>query len=986
MNIVSAAYRLLFLILILILSSFAVASPVKNSSRKVVIPSRKEVATHREANPALDETVTTTLVIKVENSTVQLFWQPLTGNWEFVVLRASRPDLSNIDTVAITQDTTWTESINYVNDSLMSFYQVIPRLHYVPGTAFVIEDFDPSPVLTSYSSSQDQDPSEFRWATDGTTNPGGLSLELYGNTWKKETLDTTYRLNSNSVWQVAMKSMPRGENQGFGIADSANEMWYEIWGTETFQSEAWIPTYTGWFAQNAWMTIDLPVGSDWFGRFGYYPKIDKLYFANDNDGSSSQGIVRFDEIHDVSGIESLPPVADFNWSISDYPTPDSMEVHFTSMSYDPDGFLQSHLWILGDGTSSREANPVHRYPSGSAYVVTLTVTDSTHRSAFILKQVQDTAFTATREFTTLFTGDIMLARNYAASGGIIPTQGVNAIFAPTQPLISSVDFAMCNLESPLTNATVHHPTKSIYFKGKPEYISGITWAGFDFCALANNHVFDYLQSGMDETIHVLDSVGLLATGAGDDDIIARQPVFFTKNGLSVAILSFCNRDGSYDNYQPFLDAGRSKPGFANWNRSAIEQTIPQAKDLADLVIVQVHSGNEYSDVPPRKIGNTIEDPEFLELSLLPDTGDIALRHYAIDMGADLIINHHPHVMQGNEVYHGKLIAHSMGNFAFDQTYIETFTSMAVTARLKPDQITDYVVHPVYIDRYIPHFITGEAGAGICNYQTELARANHTWIVRAPNTATASIILDTTVTRTGVNHTDTLTLEDRNGYAYSAPYKLPDGYPVQITPQSPANLEFRVGHEILWFGNMENEGANLWDLNSNYERFDSLISSRGQRSIGLNRAGAGTNSVSTNLLYRPELNMSYEHSAIGWVRGDNALNAQMQFEAWNARSGGTMNSSTVIGSILQGTFDWQKIWQNLTIPGSTYYYNIKLYLQAPTLEGKVWFDDLAVIRWEAWQSGPASLPFPGDLSYIQLRTTSGTEQASFTYRLEWIETP
>lgn len=88
--------------------------------------------------------------------------------------------------------------------------------------------------------------------------------------------------------------------------------------------------------------MDLPIAEDWMGRFGYYPRISQLLFANDNDGSS-RGVVRFDEIRDVTNAVNLPPMARFRWWIQGRPHADSMDVAFCSMGCDPDGplFTQS---------------------------------------------------------------------------------------------------------------------------------------------------------------------------------------------------------------------------------------------------------------------------------------------------------------------------------------------------------------------------------------------------------------------------------------------------------------------------------------------------------------------------------------------------------------------------------------------------------------------------------------------------------------------
>jgi poly-gamma-glutamate capsule biosynthesis protein CapA/YwtB (metallophosphatase superfamily) len=927
------------------------------------------------------------LTILPENGTVRLTWQDFPGVTEYVVYRATEFDLHDLTTAAVVRDTnTWTEFDSVLAANPRLFYCVTARwTQGSPDNYVVIEDFEEPVELTSYSG-EDLTPDAWRRVSDGAYNPYGQCLELYGNNWKRQNIDTIHA-GPGSLWRVAMKVLSVGEGQAIGVADSANDLWFGVWGREVRQSEAWDNTYQGWYSSDQWVFVDLPVGDDFKGRFGYYPNITALLYANDNDATS--GVLRIDEIRDVTGTVTLPPYARFQWHITSPAGPDSFDVAFCSMGCDLDGPLYRTEWSLGDGSRAFLSPFSHRYRTGGEYKVVLTVVDSLNRASFVRHSVYDTVVAPTRSITALFTGDIMMARRYETEG-IIPNLGVNAIFERVQPLVSSVELATCNLECPLTNATTHHPTKSIYFKGRPEYVGGLTYAGFDFCALGNNHIMDYMEAGMEETIHIVDSAGLLYTGAGENDEAARRPVFFSKNGLCVAVLSFCNRDGSFDNEQPFLGSGPGRAGFAMWDRANIELAVPAARALADLVVVQVHSGIEYAEQPPELA--TTDARSHLDwtpvMELLPDTSDVALRRYALDLGADVVINHHPHVIEGCEFYHGKLIAHSMGNFAFDQTYPETFLSMAITADLTADRgVCDFQIHPIYIDHYIPGPATGELGGAILDYMSELSRPRHAWVVRNPGGDVGFIVSDSAAPLpVGEDFQDTLWLEERDGYAISDPFRMRgQGYPVLVGLLAGDSAVFRCGRDVLFFGNMEAEGATPWDLNSNYERYDTLVARRGQRSIGLNRAGGGTNSVSTNLLLRPPFNPSLPYTMLGWMMANQGREVRIQFELYGGRTGGTAVSQQIIENSFAGSFDWMMVWDDVVAPSNGYYYNVRVNLRAPSSgqEGHAWFDDLALVQWENWQSGPAWPDFPNSLQWVQVRAPSGTITAVVEYRREWL---
>ena len=126
----------------------------------------------------------------------------------------------------------------------------------------------------------------------------------------------------------------------------------------------------------------------------------------------------------------------------------------------------------------------------------------------------------------------------------------------------------------------------------------------------------------------------------------------------------------------------------------------------------------------------------------PQMWDRALRHFAIDQGADAVIVHHPHIIQGVEVYNGKLIAHSLGNFVFDLNYPETFPSMILNSKVDQDSILTYSITPVYIDDYIPRPATGELGHYILKYIASKSKELNTYVSINRDINKAFIILDT----------------------------------------------------------------------------------------------------------------------------------------------------------------------------------------------------------------------------------------------------
>ena len=140
-------------------------------------------------------------------------------------------------------------------------------------------------------------------------------------------------------------------------------------------------------------------------------------------------------------------------------------------------------------------------------------------------------------------------------------------------------------------------------------------------------------------------------------------------------------------------ARRGHGGAAPFQAAVVAAAIKQLRaDGADLVIVEIHGGFQFSDVASEFAGRAA--------------------HAAIDAGADLVVGHHPHVLQGFEWYKGHLIAYSLGNFVFDQDFLSTFPSVIMRTIFEGTRLIDARVIPLVIDRYQPVPVAGAAAARV----------------------------------------------------------------------------------------------------------------------------------------------------------------------------------------------------------------------------------------------------------------------------------
>ncbi len=234
--------------------------------------------------------------------------------------------------------------------------------------------------------------------------------------------------------------------------------------------------------------------------------------------------------------------------------------------------------------------------------------------------------------------------SFAAVGdvamGITPTLPPEpaTYFDPIEPELKA-DVVFGNLEGTLTDVSESpkcgpHSNECFAFRAPPEYAGYLRAAGFRIMSNANNHSFDFGEAGERQTIDALHDAGIAQTGLpGQIEVLA-------VDGLNVAFLGFA----PYSNTASLTDL------------EAARSLIARARRSADIVVVAIHAGAEGSDAQHV----TGEEETYLG----EDRGDAEeFAHAAIDAGADLILGSGPHVLRGMEVYRGRLVAYSLGNFS-----------------------------------------------------------------------------------------------------------------------------------------------------------------------------------------------------------------------------------------------------------------------------------------------------------------------------------
>ena len=262
----------------------------------------------------------------------------------------------------------------------------------------------------------------------------------------------------------------------------------------------------------------------------------------------------------------------------------------------------------------------------------------------------------------LAVGDVMLGEHplYIGHGVLsaIRRSSHDQLFSHVREVLSSADFAFGNLEAPLCRETENSGLlQSRQLRGDPDGARLLANAGFNVVSLANNHFGDHGEAAMRETILVLAANRIHAAGA----TLKPAPLVLRKGDLRIGFLAF-DLSGMRD---PAEEA-------------ALLESVRRTRKGVDIVIVSVHWGDEFID--------------------LPSLAQVALGHAMVDHGADLIIGHHPHVLQGTEEYRGGLIAYSLGNFVFDMHHRRSKQTAVLRAELAPDRPVQWAVLPASINR------------------------------------------------------------------------------------------------------------------------------------------------------------------------------------------------------------------------------------------------------------------------------------------------
>ncbi len=299
--------------------------------------------------------------------------------------------------------------------------------------------------------------------------------------------------------------------------------------------------------------------------------------------------------------------------------------------------------------------------------------------------VADHARRSEPPLTLAFAGDVMFGRFVPDGFRAIEAERRDP-FATIAPRLAAADLAIVNLETPVMEAP---PPESRWgtrmrFVATPPRLATLAGAGVDVVSLANNHHYDMRTAGVAETPGLVAAAGLTAIGEAAHESPIRVETVRVRGKRLAMIAATTVRNGEQREGEPLLPHVDARA-----MRATLEPLVRAARDEHDLVIAVLHWGTEYADAPAR--------------------WQIDCARGLIDAGADLIIGHHPHVLQAIEQYRGGLIAYSLGNFLFDNTTEIPRLSGVLTVSIDDQRCLSARFDPAMIRRHPVHHVEATPG-------------------------------------------------------------------------------------------------------------------------------------------------------------------------------------------------------------------------------------------------------------------------------------
>ena len=504
------------------------------------------------------------------------------------------------------------------------------------------------------------------------------------------------------------------------------------------------------------------------------------------------------------------------------------------------------------------------------------------------------------------------------------------LLEPIRPLLQQADLTLVNMETSLTadplaepdgvRSERFHPTKDYVFASAPALALALRRSGVDVVGLANDHIYDALESGLQSSLAILERSGyrpgVSIVGAGSTSATAWRSAIWSRGSTQIPILACTTIHGAQHPISYVASDQQSKGGAALCEPNRLATAIRLARRRGP-VIVMIHGGNEYQGSPT-----------------LPVQALVASARRA---GATLILNHHPHVLGGLRWDGRSLVADSLGNLLFDQTLWPTFPSMVLEVHLRHGQVTRAIAYPLLLNGFRPYAAVGNLADWIL--QRVAVQQLGPWVLE-------SGLLEVDLTRRArqlKGWNDLSVGPDHEGL-----WQIPLG---SSFCGSHGLARFEMGRDLLGVGSFEDQlvgapsaaGA-LWRLRDPDRQISSHAAHAGRYGVRLRRRVYDRHAVLLTPLHRLPVTPGQHLSFLAWLRGSPGAQSRLQISWYGARRGPSQARLNRLLSI-----DPQGVWRpfriDLQVPAHTVALGLGLALDPPE-QGSVHvdLDDLALVDW------------------------------------------
>lgn len=550
-----------------------------------------------------------------------------------------------------------------------------------------------------------------------------------------------------------------------------------------------------------------------------------------------------------------------------------------------------------------------------------------------------------------------------------PLPGSRAVFAHVRDGLTDAEVLVTNLETVVTDRpATPHPTKDYVIFTLTDSLTALTDLGVDWISLGNNHVYDYLEPGVVDTLAALQTTGVPHGGLGADADAAFAPSGLQAGGVSWRILAANSVSGRQHDVD--YQADDHSGGAADLeDEPRVAAALADAWAAGEVPIAFLHTGMEYTEAPTAITAERFD-------------------RVAAD-GAAFIVATHPHTAQGFGWHGDTLAAWSLGNFAFDQDRLETYQAVVLHADLLPDgRPAAARAQPLYVEDYVPRWLGGELAALLA---LRMARDSTAWVV--PDHG-AWVILD----GVPVDHPRTLDVAvtlaaDGAGWL---DLRALVGEAEWLSAVDADGLAVDIGHDRLGFGAFEDLDVDdewledsRWYLGGPSKLVCLGGAVRGVAGLCSHRSSEQHEDGLWNFRERirvagdAEATPNKDQWLVAAVRNDGGgdLDVELTFQA----SEGDRDFGAVEVALAEaGVFDWRRVAVPIPMPPDTAdpedptanarAVRLSFRHRPPSHgEGWVFLDDVAVVAWE---------PLPADLGigptrFLRVRGAPGVARLTLT---------